>query len=141
MCALAIAAFCVVLALSAFRIDSKSKDQTPRKIGRQVGTYDDYQHTQFMDKLVAREENRGVSIEARYVANNKIHITVPSDVGADELDFIVRFAGVGTVNHFGTTPVIMVYSSPKPGEPPDKLVAKFTWSDGDNAFVVKQKRD
>ena len=141
MCALAIAVFCAVLAFSAFRIDSKSKEQTPHPIGRQVGTYDDYQHTQFMDALVAREENRGVHIEARYVANNKIHITVPSDVGADELDFIVRFAGVGTMNRFGTTPDIMVYSSPKPGEPPDKLVAVATWSPRDNAFVIEQKRD
>ena len=141
MCALAIAVFCAVLAFSAFRIDSKSKEQTPSRIGRPVGTYDDYQHTKFMDLLVAREGNRGVHIEARYVADNEIHITVPPDISSDEVSFIVRFAGAGTMNRFGATPNITVYSSPKPGEPPDKLVAAFTWSKRDNAFVPVPKKD
>ena len=141
ICALAIAAFCAVLAISAFRIDSKAKEQTPpRQIGRQVGTYDDYQHAQFMDALVAQEKKRGVNIKARYVADDEIHITVPPDVSSDEMSFIVRFAGVGTMNRFGATPNIMVFSSTKPGEPLDKLVAEYEWNKGDNAFVVKSKK-
>ena len=142
MCTLAIAAFCAVLALSAFRIDSKSKEQSPpRQIGRQVGTYDDYQHAQFMDALVAQEKMRGVNIKARYVADDEIHITVPPDVSSDEMSFIVRFAGVGTMNRFGATPNIMVFSSTTPGEPLDKLVAVATWSTRDNAFVITLKKD
>ena len=141
LCALAIAVVCAVLAVSAFQMDSKSKEQASRRVGKQVGRYDDYQHTQFMEAIVAREKSRGVRIEARYVAKDEIHITVPSDINADEVDFIVRFTGVGTMNRFGTTPNILVYSSANPGEPPDKLVNQFTWSKRDNAFVDTLKKD
>ena len=140
VCTLAIATVCVLFVLSAFNVDKKSKEAPLRRIGQPVGTFDDYKHTEFMQTLARREDRRGIKIKARYVADDEIHIIVSSDISSDEMNFIVRYAGVGTMNRFGKIPSILVYGPSEPGGPPDKLIATATWSSRNSDFIVRIKR-
>jgi hypothetical protein len=103
------------------------------------GYYKDEAHQAFVERFIAMERKRGVSIRAEFIANDEFNVTVPGDVAFDEIAYMSRFAALGIKRRFGNGAVVYAYShnskSPQP-----RLTATTQWSAKEGNFLTKTER-
>ncbi len=134
--ALGTVVLCALLVWSAFKIDKAYSTIQPRQIKERIGTYDDADHKEFLRTLVKRQKRQGLLITAQYLSEEEILITVPPDTASDDIQFLIRYAGIGSMNRFGMVPIVTVKTSSSPNGIADKLVATGTWSERDNDYNI-----
>jgi hypothetical protein len=98
-----------------------------------VGVYTDDLHKDFVRQLKETWEARGVpNLKAEFLSDRTLRITIPDDLGRDEIAYLSRFAAIGIWRRFGVSPTVWTYIRGN-----SKPTATATWRTSRGDFGVE----
>lgn len=134
---LVLIAACLMLMQQAKNAGGDSEKFVTMPKAAPEGSYVDEKHEAFAREFAASNSGNVVLLEARFVNPNRFKITVPADVGRDDIDLISKLAGMKILRTLHHRSVVEVYTRRAGGG--EKLVAITRWEPKQYGFVVTRK--